>query len=56
MGGLLVLGTVGMLLLCNFDSERILNVVRLVYHGGWLLFLVPLAGMLLLSLGKGEKG
>ncbi|MBQ3160037.1 MAG: hypothetical protein IJC00_06195, partial [Clostridia bacterium] len=38
VGGLLVLGAIGMLLLCNFDSERILNVVRLVYHGGWLLF------------------
>ena len=56
VGGLMVLGIVGMLLLCNFDSERILNVVRLVYHGGWLLFLVPIAGMLLGALGKGGKG
>ena len=56
VGGLLVLGAIGMLLLCNFDSERILNVVRLVYDEGWLLFLVPFAGMLLLSWGKGGKG
>jgi len=55
VGGLLVLLAVGTLLLFNFDAERILALVRLVYHGGALLFL-PLLAAAALSWGRGARG
>ena len=42
MGALLVLMVMGLVLLFNFDSDAVLSVVRLVYHRGQLLFLLPL--------------
>ena len=48
VGALLALGTMGLVLLLNFDSELILTAVRLVYRRGYLLFLCPL----LLLLGR----
>ena len=41
-GALLVLLTVGLVLLFNFDSEGVLAFVKAVYHWGYLLFLGPM--------------
>ena len=41
-GALLVLLTVGLVLLFNFDSDGVLAFVRAVYHLGYLLFLLPM--------------
>ena len=56
VSGLLTLLVLLALLLFNFDSERVLRVVRLIYRQGWLLLTVPLAGLLLLSWVKGGRG
>lgn len=42
VGALLVLLVMGLVLLFNFDSRPVLTGVRLIYHRGGLLFLVPL--------------
>ena len=42
VGALLVLLTVGLVLLFNFDSDGVLAFVRAVYHLGYLLFLLPM--------------
>ena len=42
LGALLVLLVMGLVLLFNFDSDAILSAVRLIYHEGYLLFLLPL--------------
>ena len=42
IGALLGLQVIGLVLLCNFDSDMILTAVRLVYDWGYLLFLIPL--------------
>ena len=42
VGALLVLLSVGLVLLFNFDSDAVLSAVRLVYRRGHLLLLLPL--------------
>ncbi len=56
LGALMTLEVTGLVLLFNFDSDRVLAGVRLIYRQGYLLFLLPLGLLWIRSLLFGRAG
>ena len=55
IGAMLVLGSMSMVLLFNFDSDAVLFCIRLAYRWGYLLFVLPLGTAWVRSLLQGRQ-